>query len=288
MKQFLYKMNEFSEINLDYSINSGQVFLWEKYGNIWYGINGSDVVSITDSSNQLRTFSKKSMDIFRNGDNSREIFQSITRDKVVKSAVKRFNGLRLLRQDPFQCYISFITSSNSNIQKIRLVLRNLCKKFGTKIRYEEREFFLFPEPNILAKAQKSDLLKCGLGYRTKAVKEAASAVISGRIDFDYLKKTNYQSAKESLLKIFGVGNKIADCIMLFSLEKLDAFPLDRWMIRVLQKYYSDKFPMVNKTITEKTYQSLHNEIVDHFGPYAGYSQQFLFKMERELSKKKWL
>ena len=288
MKQFQYKMNKFSKINLDYTINSGQVFLWEKYDNTWYGINGSDVVSITDSSNQLRTFSKKSMDIFRNGDNSREIFQSITRDKVVKSAVKRFNGLRLLRQDPFQCYISFITSSNSNIQKIRLVLRNLCKKFGTKIRYEEREFFLFPEPNILAKAQKSDLLKCGLGYRTKAVKEAASAVISGRIDFDYLKKTNYQSAKESLLKIFGVGNKIADCIMLFSLEKLDAFPLDRWMIRVLQKYYSDKFPMVNKTITEKTYQSLHNEIVDHFGPYAGYSQQFLFKMERDLNEKKWL
>jgi len=288
MKQFLYKMNKFSKINLDYSINSGQVFLWEKYGNIWYGINGSDVVSITDSSNQLRTYSKKSMDIFRNGDDSREIFQSITRDKVVKSAVKRFNGLRLLRQDPFQCYISFITSSNSNIQKIRLVLRNLCKKFGTKIRYEEREFFLFPEPNVLAKAQKSDLLRCGLGYRTKAVKEAASAVISGRIDFDYLKKTNYQSAKESLLKIFGVGNKIADCIMLFSLEKLDAFPLDRWMIRVLQKYYSDKFLLSNKTITEKTYQSLHNEIVDHFGPYAGYSQQFLFKMERELNEKKWL
>ena len=288
MKQFQYKMNKFSKINLDYTINSGQVFLWEKYDNTWYGINGSDVVSITDSSNQLRTFSKKSIDIFRNGDDSREIFQSITRDKVVKSAVKRFNGLRLLRQDPFQCYISFITSSNSNIQKIRLVLRNLCKKFGTKIRYEEREFFLFPEPNVLAKAQKSDLLRCGLGYRTKAVKEAASAVFSGRIDFDYLKKTNYQSAKESLLKIFGVGNKIADCIMLFSLEKLDAFPLDRWMIRVLQKYYSDKFLLSNKTITEKTYQSLHNEIVNHFGPYAGYSQQFLFKMERDLNEKKWL
>ncbi len=184
MKQFLCKMNKFSKINLDYSINSGQVFLWEKYDNTWYGINGSDVISITDSSNQLRTFSKKPMDIFRNGDDSREIFQSITRDKVVKSAVKRFNGLRLLRQDPFQCYISFITSSNSNIQKIRLVLKNLCKKFGTKIRYEEREFFLFPEPNILAKAQKSDLLNWGLGYRTKAVKEAASAVISGSIFFD--------------------------------------------------------------------------------------------------------
>ena len=288
MKLFRYKMDRFSEINLEYSINSGQVFLWDKIDDTWYGINGSDVISISDSSNQLRAFSKNPTDLFRNRDDSKKIIQSISRDKIVKSAVDRFNGLRLLRQDPFQCYISFIASSNSNIQKIRFVLKNLCRKFGTKIRYEEREFFLFPKPEILAKAEKNDLIKCGLGYRTKAVKEAASAVISGRIDFDNLKKANYHLAKESLVKIFGVGNKIADCIMLFSLEKLDAFPLDRWMIRVLQKYYSDKFQITNKTLTEKTYENLHNEIVEHFGPYAGYSQQFLFKMERDLNEKNWL
>ncbi len=167
-------------------------------------------------------------------------------------------------------------------------MQNLCKKFGTKITFEDKDFNLFPEPVVLANAQKKDLLKCGLGYRAKAVKEAASAVISGNIDFEYLKKSNYFQAKESLVKIFGVGNKIADCIMLFSLDKLDAFPLDRWMIRVLQKYYSNKFSMINKTITEKTYENLHNEIVEHFGPYAGYSQQFLFKMERDLNDKKWL
>ena len=171
---------------------------------------------------------------------------------------------------------------------MRLVLKNLCRKFGTKIRFDGKDFFLFPQPEMLASASKNDLLKCGLGYRSKAVKKAASAVVSGKIDFDDLKKSNYQSAKESLVKIFGVGNKIADCIMLFSLDKLDAFPLDRWMIRVLQKYYSNKFTMTNKTITEKTYENLHNEIVDYFGPYAGYSQQFLFKMERDLNEKKWL
>src|SRR3990167_4658034 len=269
MRQFLYKMNKFSEINLDYSINSGQVFLWEKGVNAWYGINGSDVLAITHKSNQIRSFSENPMDIFRQGDNSKKIIQSITKDKVVKNAVKHFPGLRLLRQDPFQCYISFIASSNSNIQKIRLVLQNLCRKFGTKVRFDGREFYLFPEPGILAKAEKNSLLACGLGYRAKFVKEAAIAVKSGGIDFEYLKKTNYQTAKESL-------------------EKLDAFPLDRWMIRVLQKYYSKKFPISSKTITEKTYEKLHNEIVHHFGPYAGYSQQFLFKMERELNEKKWL
>ena len=288
MKQFLFKMNKFLEINLDYTINSGQVFLWKKLNNTWYGINGSDVLAITPDSNDIRSFSENPMDIFRRGDNSKKIIQNISKDKIVKKAVKHFPGLRLLRQDPFQCYISFITSSNSNIQKIRLVLENLCRKFGIKVRFEEREFYLFPEPKILAKAEKNELMACGLGYRAKFVKEASMAVKLGDIDFDYLKKADYQTTKESLLKVFGVGNKIADCIMLFSLEKLDSFPLDRWMIRVLQKYYSEKFPISGKTITENTYEKLHNEIVHHFGPYAGYSQQFLFKMERDLNEKKWL
>jgi len=288
MKRFQSEMNKVSEINLEYSFNSGQVFLWEKEGSNWYGINGSDVIAISEDSNHIESLSKNPIDILRKGDDSRKIIQSITKDKIVKIAVKRFNGLRLLRQDPFQCYISFIISSNSNIQKIRRVLQNLCIKLGTKVRFEGKEFFLFPEPNVLSKVNRNDLLACGLGYRAKFVKEAANAVISGEIDFDYLKKTNYQTAKDSLVKIYGIGNKIADCIMLFSLDKLDAFPLDRWMIRVLQKYYFEKFPMSCKTITEKIYDNLHNDIIHHFGPYAGYSQQFLFKMERDLNEKKWL
>ena len=288
MKSFLFNRNKFSEINFDYTINSGQVFLWEKFNDAWYGINGSDIISINTQSNEISSFSKNPIDVLRLGDNFGEIIQSISRDKLVKSAVKRFPGLRVLRQDPFQCYISFIISSNSNIQKIRLVLKNLCRKFGRKVTFDGKSFFLFPKTKILANAEKIDLMSCGLGYRAKFVKEGAVAVNSGMIDFEYLKQTNYQNAKETLLKVFGIGNKVADCIMLFSLEKLDAFPLDRWMMRVLQKYYLEKFSISTNTITEKTYDDLHQRIVNYFGPYAGYSQQFLFKLERELNAKKWL
>ena len=147
---------------------------------------------------------------------------------------------------------------------------------------------MFPDPKKIATAKIYELQSCGLGYRTKAVKQAAEAVVLGEINFDFLKKSDYHVAKESLLKVFGIGNKVADCILLFSLEKMDSFPLDRWMLRVLQKYYSDKFELNMKTLTEKRYENLHNEIVKYFGPYAGYSQQFLFKMERELNQKKWL
>ena len=281
-------MQKLANINFEQSINSGQVFLWEKNANNWWGINGNDIQKINENTHEILSFSKKPMDIFRNDDDLPEIFENITKDEIVKNAVRMFPGLRLLRQDPFQCFISFILSSNSNIQKIKLVLQNICKKFGKKTRFEGKNFSLFPEPKVLAKASILDLLGCGLGYRAKFVLTASKIVASGEIDLDYLKKTNYQTTKNVLVNIPGIGNKVADCIMLFSLEKLEAFPLDRWMIKILKKYYSNHFDLSFKTMTEKKYELLHNDIVNYFGKYAGYSQQFLFKMERDLCQKKWL
>ena len=196
--------------------------------------------------------------------------------------------MRIFEQDPFQCLISFIVSSNSNIQKIKSSLENLSIKFGIKTEFENQEFFLFPKPENLAKASINEIKSCGVGYRANFIKEAANRVMLKEINFENLKKCNYQETKKEICQIPGVGNKVADCIMLFSLNKLESFPLDRWMIRILEKYYSDKFQLGTKTITEKQYEILHKKIVEHFGPFAGYAQQFLFKMERENYQKKWL
>ena len=288
MKPSKFELQQQYLINIDYSINSGQVFLWEKNGDTWYGINGNDVLAINENPVQINSYSQNSIDFFREKDDLQEIILSITKDKVVRKAVKQFPGLRLLRQHPFQCYISFIVSSNSNIQRIKQILYRLCKKFGKKIIFQEKEFYLFPEPENLANASKNDLLNCGLGYRVRAVKEAALNVSNRQIDFDFLKRTNYQNAKDILLQVYGIGNKVADCVLLFSLEKLEAFPLDRWVLRILEKYYTKKFQLEGKSLTEKKYEQIHKQIVNYFGPYAGYSQQFLFKMERELNQKRWL
>ena len=275
-------------VNLSYTINSGQVFLWEKDDLIWHGVNGFDVISVRETPFEINSLSQNKSDFFRESDDLDLILKNISNDEIVKKAVRLFPGLRLLRQDPFQCFISFIVSANSSIQNIQRILKKICKKFGTKVKFEGKEFFLFPEPKKLAHASTSELLDCGLGYRTKAVKEASTVVSEKQIDFDYLKKTNYKNTKEILLDVYGIGNKVADCIMLFSLEKLEAFPLDRWMVRILQKYYPKKFHLNGKSLTEKKYNCLHQIIVDHFGAYAGYSQQFLYKMERDLYQKKWL
>ncbi|MDH3192663.1 MAG: DNA repair protein [Nitrosopumilus sp.] len=287
MKQLLSEMTDFNRINLKNTINSGQVFLWKKLDNYWYGINGQDILRVNDSG-QIKSYQDYKFDFFRKKDNMEEIIQSISKDKTIRLAVKKYLGLRILRQEPFQCFISFIVSSNSNIQKIKFNLENLSEKLGKKVEFDKKEFHLFPDSKTIANSTIEEINSCGLGYRSKFVLDAARMVESKKINFEYLKKCSYQEAKEIIQTVPGVGSKVADCILLFSLDKLDAFPLDRWMIRILEKYYFDKFKLETKSITEKQYQDMHEKIIDYFGPFAGYAQQFLFKMERENYHKKWL
>jgi len=273
------------EVDIDDTINSGQVFLWKKFNSKWHGINGEKTLILGD---KLNLKSREIYNFFRFDDDFQKIKKQLSKDSIAKKAINNFPGMRILRQDPFQCYISFIVSSNSNIPNIQTRLQKLSQKFGEKRTIDGKEFFLFPKPEKLASASITNIAKCGLGYRTKYVKKAAVAVNEGIIDFPSLKKLDYLEARNELCQVFGIGKKVADCILLFSLDKLEAVPLDRWVLRILQKYYSKEFQVTTKTITEKTYDELHDKIVDHFGKYAGYAQQFLFKNERENFEKKWL
>ena len=278
--------NKFT-IDIDNSINSGQVFLWKKIKKNWYGVDGQNILKINEGG-KIESIQNTKIDFFRKNDNIQKIIKSISKDKTVKKAISQYEGLRLFNQDPFQCMISFIISSNSNIQKIKNSLEKISKKFGTKLVVQNEEFYLFPKPEKIAKASINEIKTCGVGYRAPFIKEAAKMVTSKKINFEDLKNSNYSETKRNLRLIPGVGNKVADCIMLFSLNKLDAFPLDTWMIKILEKYYSNEFHIETKTITEKQYEILHKKIVDYFGQYCGYAQQFLFKMERENYEKKWL
>jgi N-glycosylase/DNA lyase len=282
-------MPKIPAIDIENTINSGQVFLWNKIGEQWVGVDGQDILILNQSSFDARSLSGNIDNFLRTDDNLKKILSNIVKDKIVQRAVKQSPGLRLIRQDPFQCYISFICSSNSSIQNIKSMLENLCKKFGTRQEFEGYTLSTFPKVVTLADATMKDLIDCKLGFRAKYVKEAAQAVKSGKIDFEQLKNTDYRTALESLKKIRGIGNKVADCIALFSLDKMESFPIDRWTQRILLKYYKKNFEdMTEKPVTEKKYEKIHESIVRHFGPYAGYSQQFLFKMERDLNKKNWL
>lgn len=280
----MYKVRG-NAVDVETSINSGQVFLWTGEGGTWHGINGTDVLRVREDPPDVRSAESGTYDLFRLSDDYSGILERISGDGTVAGAVSRFSGLRLLRQDPFQCMISFIVSANSNIQRIRRSLRLLCSSFGGRLATGGSEFRTFPEPQSLAAARQAQLLACGLGYRAPFVQKAAAMVAGGDIDLGRLRAAGYRTAQDALLQVPGIGSKVADCTMLFSLDKLEAFPLDRWMLRVLARHYSTVTG--GGSLTPARYEGVRQGLVERFGPCAGYAQQFLFKMAREDDGKSW-
>jgi N-glycosylase/DNA lyase len=276
------------------SINSGQVFLWEKHKISWYGIYGDQVIKFTQSDKSIEFFSfpeDKSCDqkIFRLDDDIKKIFGEISHDPLICRLAKAYPGLRLIRQEPHQCLFSFVCASNTSIPMIRRMLYNMTRKFGKHTKVDGIDFFTFPSAAAINKASVDELRSCGLGYRTKAIKAAADAIVSGRLDFDLLKKASYYESKKELLQVYGIGNKIADCMLLFSLEKLDAFPIDVWIARALGRHYSwlHKSKKFHDKIAPHQYEQLSDSARRYFGKYAGYAQQYLYYHTRQVAGKKW-
>jgi N-glycosylase/DNA lyase len=292
------------------------MFLWEKFDNSWYGVYGNHILKFStttinnngDSSNNNNNnnveffsfpeFKEWEKQVFRLDDDIEKIIAGFSNDVVVSEAIRRYPGLRLMRQEPHQCMFSFVCASNTNILMIRRMLKNLSRKFGVKVIIDGKEFFTFPTADSLNKANINELLSCGIGYRAKAIKAVAEGIASGKLDIKELTHASYNDAKEQLLKIYGIGNKIADCILLFSLEKLESFPIDVWIARALSSYYDWVFienknrqkkekKKIDDKITFGQYNILSKAIRNYFGKYSGYAQQYLFYYMRQNAAKKW-
>lgn len=197
-----------------------------------------------------------------------ELFKQ-SQDANLQTAIKKFSGLKILRQDPFETLISFIISANNNIGRIKGIIERLCEKYGSKIETKDGAYYSFPTPAQLAKATISELKALGCGYRAPYIAETAQA-ISGGFDLKALKNMEYEEAKKRLLMLKGVGTKVADCILLFSLGHYNAFPKDVWVKRVMNELY-------NVSGSDRQVQQFAEE---KFGKYAGIAQQYLFYAAR--------
>ena len=182
-------------------------------------------------SNSIHILSLEKWDsrLFRLDDDIEKILSGFSHDALVSEAIREYPGLRLLRQEPHQCMFSFVCANNTSITMIRRMLTNLSRKFGSKVIYDGKEFFTFPTANTLHRATLSEICTCGLGYRSTSIKALAKSLVREELDVKHLMRLSYEHAKEHLMEIHGIGNKIADCILLFSLEKLEAFPIDIWI-----------------------------------------------------------
>jgi N-glycosylase/DNA lyase len=284
--------------DLDLTLCCGQVFKWEKNDGWWYGIIGDNPIKIRQLYKDLE-FENVTSDIIKNyfslNDNLEEIRSRINRDKYIEEALKKFWGLRIIKQDPWECLISYICATFKSITAIRSMLFKLSKKFGEKKRLDDFIMYSFPKPEKLNSAKESDLLECGLGYRSKYVLKTARKIFETDSFFDELIHLSYSKAKKRLINLPGVGPKVADCILLFSLEKPEAFPIDVWVKRVLINHYSDHFSAEfiskisqTRSINNSEYHKLNEFGRSYFGEYAGYAQEYLFHFERMFFKKKSL
>jgi len=284
------RLNRSCPFNLDFTLCCGQAFRWDKRGGWWYGVVGGKAFKIRQVGNELEfenVDADSVRDYFGLHDDLPKIFSRISKDKQIERAVEMFDGLRILRQSPWECLISYICATYKNISAIKQMLSNLSKKFGDKTRFDGHDFYAFPTQEKLAKATVEELAECGLGYRAEYVSETARMVYENGLELEHLRDMVYEKARDELLVFPGVGLKAADCVLLFSLGKLEAFPVDAWIRRVILKYYAKHFPsdFVRKISTEKSltvseYRKLNLFGRRYFGEYAGYAQEYLYHYER--------
>ena len=210
---------------------------------------------------------------FRLEDDLEEIYQDISRDSRVASMVDLYRGLRLLRVDPWECLISFICSANSNLARIHANMESIAQAFGRPVSMNGKTRYTLPNPDDLALVDQVRLRDLGLGFRAPYVAGAARAVASGQIDLEALRQMPYLQAKGRLMELRGVGSKVADCVLLHSLDKVEAFPIDVWIRRaLLDWYFPDQKAPPDKVLLEWA--------LDYFGPNAGYAELYLFHGRR--------
>lgn len=286
-KYVLINPNSF---NMEHIFECGQCFRWNKQeDNSYIGVVKNAVIKVKKENDNIvftgscngENFEELIKDYFDLNTNYEEYKNKLSQiDEYMKESIQFGNGIRILNQDLWECIISFIISANNNIPRIKKIIERISEKYGKEIEFERKIYYTFPNILELSKASVQDLRELGLGFRDIRVYNTTHMILNNDINLDKIKnmKSTLQM-KEELLKLDGVGPKVADCILLFSLKRLDAFPIDVWVRRVMNDLYihNDDENKVNK----KQLQLLAEE---KFLGLAGIAQQYLFYWKREQEK----
>ena len=281
------------DYDLAATLDSGQVFRWQKLTDSWVGVVGKHWLRLTQGPdgiqaetalpvedwNWLRGFLQTEVDLAA-------VLGTFPDDAPMQAAVAACHGLRVLHQDPWECLASFILSSTKQIVQIRQIIALLCERFGepcsgapmtrSSSGTGQTLQFSFPTPRRIAAATEAELRACKMGFRAPHLLAAARQIADGKFDLYHPRHLPLAEARAELMKLRGIGGKIADCVLLFAYGFDAAFPVDVWVERALRQLY---FP--RRRVTEKR---LRHFTVTHFGPHAGYAQQYLFHYMRTKMK----
>lgn len=268
--------------DLDSTLHSGQAFRWRRDGDRHSGVVFGNVVELRQAEDALELFTDPDdeaamwpllRDYLSLDFDLDRVYAAFDDDRLRESAV-RYRGMRVLRQDPWECLVSFICSSASNIPRITRNVESLCEAYGRPVGAGAARRNAFPTPPELSRAGEAPLRVLGLGYRAAYLAETATAVADGAVDLMSLREEPYDTALEALTGLPGVGDKVANCVLLFALDKPEAFPVDVWIDRALREWYlgddADSIPR----------PKMRPWAQDRFAPYAGYANHYLFHDRR--------
>ncbi len=270
-------LTDLTDFDLEQTFMCGQCFRWNKTAdNTYTGVAFGKVLNICMSDGKFILFNTSLEDYhsiwegyFDIPGNYHEIKKTLAIDSVMEKAIIAGGGIHILRQDIWETLVSFIISASNNIPRIKKIITSLCENFGEHL---SDGYYSFPSPEALHGITAEDLSPIKAGFRAKYIADAVQKINSGEVDITSLDSMDTQSARKELLKINGIGQKVADCILLFALGRMEVFPVDVWINNTMCKLYPDRCTSLAHV------RKAGPEI---FGIYCGLAQQYLFYYARK-------
>lgn len=288
MKEQELKLKKINSFNLKDIFECGQCFRWnENEDGSYTGVVKNNVIKISQNNNNIivRSYGEDNIEelfnfYFDMNTDYEKIKNKLRKiDSYMSESIKYGEGIRILNQDLWETIISFIISANNNIPRIKGIIEKLSRTYGNEIIWNNEKYYSFPTVNQLSKATVENFRKLGLGFRDIRMYETTKMILENKIDLEKLhheKDTNL--VREELLKLSGVGPKVADCILLFStLKRFDVFPIDVWVRRVMNEFY-----IKNIDETKVNKKQILEIAEEKFGNLSGIAQQYLFYWRKNI------
>lgn len=286
MKEQKLVLNNLDSFELEHIFDCGQCFRWNKQPDGSYiGVIKSGVLHVSKRENNvyfegmldgdINSIVYEYFDLDTDYNSFKKVLAKI--DSNMRKSIEFGSGIRILNQDLWEMIISFIISANNNIPRIKGIIERISKSVGKKIEWNGQEYYLFPTVEELSKLSVADLRGLGTGFRDKRIYKTTHMVLNEEIKlYDIENMKNTEEIREVLLQFEGVGEKVADCIMLFALKRFDSFPIDVWVRRVMNMLY-----IHNEDETKVSKKDIRYTANELFGDIGGIAQQYLFYWARE-------
>ncbi|MFB6145763.1 MAG: DNA-3-methyladenine glycosylase [Candidatus Nanohaloarchaea archaeon] len=271
------------DFDLELTLTCGQTFCWyridgELYGEgkpEFYTFREGDMVIVEDKGDVIEVETdlpeEKVKETLGIDHDLEKIFETFPSEEPLEKAREEFWGLRIVQDEFFPTLISYLCSPQMRIPRIKEMHNAIAEAYGEEVEYSGVKGYRFPTPGELGEATEDELRELGVGYRAKYIVESTKMMNEG-FDPGEVECMEYSQARERMKELYGVGDKVADCVLLFSLGFLDAYPIDTWAQQSLEKHYPE--------LVGEDYEATSENIRDHFGKYSGYAQEYIFHAAR--------